>query len=152
MRKRSKFDDGFVGRNRELAILAKLARGVAAKHGGTVLASGEAGIGMTALLNAAFESAGLVVLRASASPLGVRPFGPIVTLLQSLRGHASGPVAERANAALRLLAAAPGDSGNSASAPRWQRHLKTLKNVCIHLAIQKARRHLRPVLDRAHRL
>jgi DNA-binding CsgD family transcriptional regulator len=118
MRKRRNLDDrnlGLVGRAQETAFLAKVIRGITAKHGATVLVSGEAGVGKTALLNAVLADADLVVLRASANPLDGTPFATIVALLQALRRRAKGPAADRAATALQLLVATPGDMKTSVS-------------------------------------
>jgi hypothetical protein len=113
MRKRRKPDDRnpeLVGRAREAASLAKLVRAAAAKRGATVLISGEAGIGKTALLNSALADSRLVDLRAAASPAGGAPFGPIISLLHALQRNTKGKIADKAEAVLHLLAAADGKS------------------------------------------
>ena len=61
-----------VGRDQELALIASLLKEVAAE-GGTLLFTGEPGVGKTALLDAAEEAAeatGLRVLRATGGEFG----------------------------------------------------------------------------------
>jgi DNA-binding NarL/FixJ family response regulator/type II secretory pathway predicted ATPase ExeA len=74
-----------IGRARELAELDQLVRDAAAGRGGLVLVCGEAGVGKTALVDAALDATTLVVVRAAASPIATPPFGPITALLRTLR-------------------------------------------------------------------
>ena len=76
-----------VGRDKELALIASLLKEVAAE-GGTLLFSGEPGVGKTALLDAAeeaAEAAGLRVLRATGREFGTQVnFSGLAPLLQPL--------------------------------------------------------------------
>lgn len=82
-----------VGRDAELATAAQLALSVASGKAATLLVGGEPGIGKTALLTRAADTArreGLHVLRADCVRLEMRrPFGPFVDALSALaRGSA----------------------------------------------------------------
>jgi hypothetical protein len=76
-----------VGRDRDLAVVRAFIDGLSAQ-GGTVLLSGEPGIGKSALLNAAEETAamaGLRVLRAAGAEFGAVSFSGLNQLLLPLR-------------------------------------------------------------------
>jgi len=64
-----------IGRARELAELDQLAREAVEGRGGIVLVSGEAGVGKTALVDAALAAATPLVARAAASPVATRRSG-----------------------------------------------------------------------------
>jgi len=74
-----------IGRDRERAQLAALVSVAADGKGGTVLVSGEAGVGKTALVDAALAGAPLLQVRAAASPVATPPLGPITALAHALR-------------------------------------------------------------------
>lgn len=74
-----------VGRERERAQLAALVSVAAEGDGGVVLVSGEAGVGKTAVVDAALAGAPLLEVRAAASPIATPPLGPITHLAQALR-------------------------------------------------------------------
>src|SRR6266508_3337849 len=107
-----------VGRDAELSTLARLIGTVANGSAATLIVSGEAGMGKTALLARAREigrRSGLRVLRGDCVRFEMgRAFGPFVDALRSVRDHP---------AAAAALAAAPGDARSSAgAADRYQAH------------------------------
>ncbi|MCC6949379.1 MAG: AAA family ATPase [Bradyrhizobiaceae bacterium] len=114
-RKRSRRDSGLIGRAREAAMLGKLIRNAAAGRGATVFICGEAGIGKTALLDAALAGAGLVEIRAAASAVGGGPLAPVASLLHALKRNMKGAPADKAEAVLRVLAASGGQPGTPAN-------------------------------------
>jgi len=79
---------GLVGRAREKAALRRLASAAARGAGATVLVSGEAGVGKTALVDAALARTKLLALRAAATPVSTPSLGPIGALFRSLRREA----------------------------------------------------------------
>jgi DNA-binding CsgD family transcriptional regulator len=105
---------GLVGRERELAVIRAFSDGIPA-GGGTMLLSGEAGIGRSALLHAAAAvgaRAGLRVLRASGSESGTAPFAGLNELLLPLRpdcGRLAGPERVALDVALGYC---PGPAGD----------------------------------------
>ena len=100
-----------VGRDQELALIASFLKEVAAE-GGTLLFTGEPGVGKTALLDAAedaAEAAGLQVLRVTGSEFGTRvKFSGLAQLLQPLSDGLRSLNAVHRRA---LAAAAGGDAG-----------------------------------------
>ena len=77
-----------VGRTRELAELKRLARAAAGDEGALVLVSGEAGVGKTALVDAALAGSAFHLAQAAASPVATPALGPVATMLRSLRREA----------------------------------------------------------------
>jgi DNA-binding NarL/FixJ family response regulator/tetratricopeptide (TPR) repeat protein len=103
-----------VGRAQELAALELSACEAAEGSGGIVLVSGEAGVGKTALVEAALAAAGLGAVHAAASPFGASPLGPIAALARAAKRDARAPgVAEALSRLAELLSA-----GGSAVADR----------------------------------
>jgi DNA-binding NarL/FixJ family response regulator len=76
---------GLVGRERERAQLAALVSVAAEGDGGVVLVCGEAGVGKTAVVDAALAGSPLLEVRAAASPIATPPLGPIAHLAQAMR-------------------------------------------------------------------
>jgi len=77
-----------VGRDRELNVLTSALRAAATGRPGTVIVTGEAGIGKTRLveeLTDRAEAAGSVVASGACSPVSTRlPYGPVVDLVTGL--------------------------------------------------------------------
>lgn len=82
--RRKDLGEGLIGRDREMAALARLFESAARGSGGTVLISGEAGIGKSVLAERALVHAGMTGLRGVASPAGNIPLAPVVMVLRSL--------------------------------------------------------------------
>lgn len=72
-----------IGRDAELAELARAVADAAAGRGGLVLLAGEAGVGKTRLAEAALAGSGLVTLRGEASEESTPPYGPLSAALRS---------------------------------------------------------------------
>lgn len=85
-----------VGRERERAQLAALASVTAAGDGGVVLVCGEAGVGKSAVVEAALSGASLFEVRAAASPIATPPLGPIAHAARVLRRELPDAFAEAA--------------------------------------------------------
>jgi DNA-binding NarL/FixJ family response regulator len=104
---------GLIGRERESASLAKFARAAARGKGVTVLVSGEAGMGKTALVDSVLARSGLAVLRTAANPVGNTPLAPITILLQALRRDGSGSLPKQADQVAKLLRSQGGDDSTT---------------------------------------
>jgi predicted ATPase len=87
---------GLVGRERERAQLAALVGVAAEGDGGVVLVCGEAGVGKTAVVDAALAGSPLLEVRAAASPIATPPLGPIAHAAQAMRRELPGAFSDAA--------------------------------------------------------
>lgn len=72
-----------VDRDREQAVLGETLRRLDEREGGIFLVAGEAGVGKTALVEAALCSTGVRVLRGAAHATGSQPYGPLRAALDA---------------------------------------------------------------------
>jgi len=89
LRDRARRPSELAGRDRDLTVIGELIAGLPAQ-GGALLLSGEAGVGKSALLNAAEEraaTAGIRVLRAACAPFECESFSGLNQLLLPLSGE-----------------------------------------------------------------
>ena len=120
-----------VGRDREMAMLARLVMEVAAGRGGAVLIEGEPGIGKSALVQAVLAGtaeAGCQVFWGAGDELGQElPLLPVLEGLQ-VREPATGP---RRNTILRLMRGeAAADRGTDVSAALAEQLLALIAEQC----------------------
>ena len=114
-----------VGRDQELKLIASFLEQARAE-GGTLLFTGAAGVGKTALLDAAEAAAlatGVDVLRAAGSEFGTRlSFSGLAELLRPLSAdlRSLSPLHRRALAATMATPANRRRIGWSSSRPRWR--------------------------------
>lgn len=82
-------DGVLVQRDRECALLEGALAGLSGAQGGTVLVSGEAGMGKTALVETVLARTGLRVLRGVGYPGPVMPYEPLMVVLRDRRSTAA---------------------------------------------------------------
>ena len=104
-----------VGRTRERQVIATLVAAARVGESGTLVLTGEAGIGKSALLDdaaAAVAAAGMRVLRAAGIDAEREvPFGGLLQLLRPVLGHLDAIPAPQAEALGSALALLPGSGG-----------------------------------------
>jgi len=97
------YSTALVGRDRELAVLRRAAAAAVQGRGGVVVVLGEAGIGKTALVRAAFD--GEQVASGRVAHPSVAPLGPVVELVVELLDRGADPASPLVGAHAALVTA-----------------------------------------------